>query len=176
MSGSPETAIVIALGGNLGGQEAVASRFVAVLESMSEAWGVALVSSNYVTAPVGPIQDQPDFLNAVAAFWPAKSPSPEAALTILQGLENDFGRERIHPGGSRTLDLDLLLLAGERRDESGLHLPHPRMKERAFVLQPLAELFGDAFQWDPEIASVGTLLADDEAVAQACRRLGVSVR
>ena len=94
-------------------------------------------SSLYRTAPVG-FADQPDFLNAVAQIetgMPA-----ERLLGELQEIENRHGRERPFPNAPRTLDLDLLLFGDLELDTPALTIPHPRMHERAFVLEPLAEI------------------------------------
>jgi 2-amino-4-hydroxy-6-hydroxymethyldihydropteridine diphosphokinase len=70
---------------------------------------------------------------------------PRALLALLLRIEADHGRTREGPqGGPRTLDLDLLVYGDERIDEPGLTVPHPRLRERAFVLEPLAEL-----GWEP---------------------------
>jgi len=170
MNASPQSAVIVGLGGNLGGPEQVAERLSSVIENISESWGEGLVSSSYVSAPVGPVADQPDFLNAVAAWWPSRLPSPESALALLQGLEREHGRERLVVGGARTLDLDLLWHAGQVRDSPGLRVPHPRMAGRAFVLQPLQELFGDDYRWDADQPSVGQLLAGSEVALQSCHK------
>ncbi len=168
MSKSPHAALVVGLGGNLGGPIAVAERFRAVIETISKVWGQALVSSHYLTAPVGPVASQPNYLNAVAAWWPTSLPSPEAALALLQELEHSHGRERTVVGGARTLDLDLLLHAGHMRDQPGLRVPHPRMSQRAFVLRPLQELFGGKFQWTNHAPTLAQLLADPAVAQQSC--------
>lgn len=134
--------IVIGLGGNLGGLDRVQARFDESISTLSALWGQAIVSTSIVTAPVGEVPDQPDFLNAVAAFKPSQLIDPLVALGQLQELEEAQGRTRQEPGGPRTLDLDLLLLGHQRVCQPRLILPHPRMHERAFVLDPLAELFG----------------------------------
>lgn len=64
-------------------------------------------------------------------------------LELLLTIEREDGRERPAPGAARTLDLDLILYGGERLDEPGLVVPHPRFRERLFVLEPLAELEPD---------------------------------
>lgn len=171
MSRSPSEAIVIGLGGNLGGPEKVMTRFVDVSRRLQALWGPARASQPYLTAPIGPVQDQPVFVNAVLAFWPEPTPNPEDVLALLQALEAEHGRERDVPGGARTLDLDLLLHARETRDEPGLRVPHPRMAQRAFVLVPLKELFGDAFVWDSQIPPVGSLLGTPELAEQTCTPL-----
>tara|TARA_R110002096_G_scaffold16898_3_gene57787 strand:- start:53061 stop:53621 length:561 start_codon:yes stop_codon:yes gene_type:complete len=168
----PLAAVVVGLGGNLGGPSMVAVRIAAAIESISEQWGPALVSSHYVSAPVGPVANQPDFLNAVAAWWPEQLPSPEEALALLQELEHEHGRERILVGGARTLDLDLLLHARQSRSSKGLQIPHPRMGERAFVLAPLRELFGDEFCWDVSLQTVTDRLCEPSVAEQECRRVG----
>lgn len=169
MSRSPSKALVVGLGGNLGGSACVAERMCSAIKSLSNAWGPASMSSFYVSEPVGPIADQPEFLNAVAAFWPLVMPRPEATLVALQTLESKHGRERLVVGGARTLDLDLLLHGGSVLNSPNLHVPHPRMGERAFVLEPLSELFGDAFSWGPK-SVVGELLASPSVARQGCRR------
>ncbi|MCK0537967.1 2-amino-4-hydroxy-6-hydroxymethyldihydropteridine diphosphokinase [Alcanivorax quisquiliarum] len=94
----------------------------------------------YRSAPVGP-QDQPDFINAVAAL--DTSLPPLALLDALQALEQAAGRERLRPWGERTLDLDLLLYGDQHIATPRLTVPHPHLHERAFVLVPLAALAPD---------------------------------
>lgn len=90
------------------------------------------------SAPLGPA-DQPDFVNAVAAFLTALD--GRALLGELQVLERAQGRQRGgERWGPRTLDLDLLVLGGVTVEEPDLCLPHPRIRERNFVLLPLAEI------------------------------------
>ncbi|MBY6204969.1 2-amino-4-hydroxy-6-hydroxymethyldihydropteridine diphosphokinase [Halomonas denitrificans] len=93
----------------------------------------------YRTAPWGET-DQPDFVNAVAELRTALD--PEALLDELQRLETEAGRVRDpeHRWGPRVLDLDLLWFGGLEIDTPRLTVPHPRMHERAFVLQPLCDL------------------------------------
>lgn len=139
--------IVIGLGGNLGGTEQVRARMRRVVSSLSEDWGPARFSDFYLSAPIGPVPDQNDFVNAVAAFRPEPSLAPEELLFAMQRIEIVEGRVRSEVGGPRTLDLDLLLVGDETRSHEALQLPHPRMHERAFVLVPLCDLFGAAFTW-----------------------------
>ncbi|MDF2182304.1 2-amino-4-hydroxy-6-hydroxymethyldihydropteridine diphosphokinase [Neptuniibacter sp. CAU 1671] len=94
-------------------------------------------SSLYSSTPVGP-QDQPDFINAVAAL--STRLSPDALLDELQALEQAHQRVRERHWGPRTLDLDLLLYGNEVIDTDRLKVPHPYMTERNFVLYPLAEI------------------------------------
>ncbi|MBA4108562.1 MAG: 2-amino-4-hydroxy-6-hydroxymethyldihydropteridine diphosphokinase [Leptothrix sp. (in: Bacteria)] len=96
------------------------------------------VSSFYVTKPVG--TGGPDYLNAVAAV--STSLAPHELLNALLAIELTLGRERPEPLAPRTLDLDLLWMEGATRHSAALILPHPRMTERAFVQEPLAQLLG----------------------------------
>ena len=94
-------------------------------------------SSLYRSAPVGRL-DQPDFINAVAHIETALP--PQDLLQALLEIEQKHGRVREYLNAPRTLDLDLLLYDDLQLDQDGLILPHPRMHERAFVLQPLLEI------------------------------------
>ena len=94
-------------------------------------------SSLYRSAPIG-YAEQPAFVNAVAQLetgLPA-----ERLLAELQAIEARHGRRRSFPNAPRTLDLDLLLFGNLELDSSSLKIPHPRMRERAFVLEPLLEI------------------------------------
>ncbi len=95
------------------------------------------ISSFYKTAPWG-YTDQPDFINACAEI--ETSLSPEALLGVCLGIEAGLGRVRAIKNGPRVIDIDLLLYSGETRDTAELTLPHPRMWQRRFVLDPLYEI------------------------------------
>ena len=97
-------------------------------------------SSWHDTAPVG-VGEQPRFLNGVVVGETALS--ARALLDRLLDIEGERGRARPYAGAARTLDLDLILYGDARIDEPGLHVPHPRFRERLFVLEPLAELVPD---------------------------------
>jgi 2-amino-4-hydroxy-6-hydroxymethyldihydropteridine diphosphokinase len=97
-------------------------------------------SSFHDTAPVG-VGDQPIFLNAAAVG--ETSLSVRELLATLLDTEKRFGRERPYPGAPRTLDLDLILYDDEIIDSPDLVVPHPRFRERRFVLEPLAEIAAD---------------------------------
>ena len=128
----------VGLGSNLGDREATLRTAV---ERLAELPGteVKAVSSFRDTAPVGYV-DQPRFLNG-AVELETRLP-PRELLDELLGLERAFGRDRAGapPQGPRTLDLDLLLYEEETIGEPGLEVPHPRLHQRAFVLEPLVEL------------------------------------
>lgn len=99
-----------------------------------------VVSTYHDTAPVG-VCDQPRFLNAAAIGTTTLRPRP--LLDALLSLEREFGRERPFTGAPRTLDLDLILHGDHIVEAPGLRLPHPRFRDRAFVLDPLAEIAPD---------------------------------
>ncbi|MCY7370244.1 MAG: 2-amino-4-hydroxy-6-hydroxymethyldihydropteridine diphosphokinase [Polaromonas sp.] len=97
---------------------------------------VRAVSSFYRSQPID--SSGPDYLNAVAELQTALT--APALLCHLQAIEQRAGRERPYRNAPRTLDLDLLLFGSARIDSPALTVPHPRMAQRAFVLQPLAEI------------------------------------
>ncbi len=126
----------IGLGANLGDREATLRHAVALLSEDDDVVVVA-VSALRETEPVG-VVDQPRFLNGAAALETALEPR-ELLETLLQ-IERALGRIRGERWGPRTVDLDLLLYGDEIVDEVGLRVPHPRLHERRFALEPLAEL------------------------------------
>jgi 2-amino-4-hydroxy-6-hydroxymethyldihydropteridine diphosphokinase len=129
--------VAVALGSNLGDRE----RYIRdAIEALRESVAGLTVSSFYDTAPVG-VGQQPRFLNA-AAVGSTLLP-PRALLDTLLGVEARFGRTRPHPGAARTLDLDLILYGDQIIEERDLKVPHPRFRERRFVLEPLAEIAPD---------------------------------
>ncbi|CAN5208985.1 2-amino-4-hydroxy-6-hydroxymethyldihydropteridinediphosphokinase [soil metagenome] len=110
------------------------------MELLSELDGVEIVavSSFRETEPVG-VVDQPPFLNGAVEV--ETSLAPRALLDALLRIEYELGRTRDGTRwGPRTIDLDLLVYAEEAIDEPGLRVPHPRLHERRFALEPLAEL------------------------------------
>jgi 2-amino-4-hydroxy-6-hydroxymethyldihydropteridine diphosphokinase len=131
------TRAYVGLGANIGDRERTLREAVDALDA-EEGIEVAAVSTLRETDPVG-VGEQPRFLNGVAAL--ETSLGARELLDRLLAVEQRFGRVRV-PGehGPRTLDLDLLLYGDETIDEPGLAVPHPRMHERRFVLEPLAEL------------------------------------
>jgi len=131
---------VIGLGANLGDTVATLTAARRALGTLPQ---TALVrsSSLYRTAPVG-FQDQPDFLNAVC--WLQTSLPAAALATELFALEQVLGRVRTtERDGPRAIDLDLLYYEGMACDDPDMHIPHPRLHERAFVLYPWVEIMPD---------------------------------
>ena len=98
---------------------------------------VEAVSPLYLTPPWGKI-DQPAFLNAAIRI--DTTLSPRALLQVILGIERKLGRERIERWGPRRIDIDILLFGAVETDEPGLHLPHPKLQERAFALVPLVDV------------------------------------
>ena len=128
--------VVVAFGANLGDRRAA-------IQSAAEAVGQFL--SNFIlsdiieTAPVGAgLEHDPPYLNAVGV-GDSNGPVREI-FTALRAVEAAGGRLRPYPGAPRTLDLDLILAGEHVIDEGDLQVPHPRFRERAFVLEPLVEI------------------------------------
>ncbi len=141
------TIAYVAIGANLGDRAGTMREALGMLHA-TDGVRVIACSSAYDTAPVGP-PDQPRYLNAVAAVHTTRS--PRALLAALLEIEKALGRERSSSRWTaRTIDLDLILF-GECIEGNGdsspsdsttdaLSVPHPRFRERAFVLVPLAEI------------------------------------
>lgn len=125
----------IALGSNLGDSRATVET---ALKSLSTTPHISLISQSswYQTTAVGP--PQPDFINGCAVLQIQMS--PQLMLETLLDIEAQFGRVRQERWGPRSLDLDLLLYDELVLDTPTLQIPHPRMRDRAFVLVPLAEI------------------------------------
>jgi 2-amino-4-hydroxy-6-hydroxymethyldihydropteridine diphosphokinase len=130
----------IALGSNLGDRRA---SIEGALTALAEAPGIRLVRTSSIieTAPVGGPGGQGAYLNGVVEV--RTSLSAEELLDALQLIENRFGRERSVRWGPRTLDLDLLLYDDAVIESQRLAVPHPRMHERRFVLEPLCDIAPD---------------------------------
>ena len=151
--------VAIALGSNVGDRHAVLKSAVEALAP----WVSDLRTSSFYDTPyvgshpaeAGLHATQPNVLNAAVVGVTALG--AHALLERLLAIELDFGRTRPYGGAPRTLDLDLILYGGAIIDEPGLQVPHPRFRERRFVLEPLAEIAPD---WrDPVTGlSIGELL------------------
>ena len=151
----PRVRAFVGLGANIGNP---AAQLADALASLDAAGVLVAVSGVYRSAPIGP--DQPEFLNLVAEL--AVSDGPYELLARCQALEAAAQRVRRERWGPRTLDVDVLLFGEVVMGDPELQIPHPRMRERRFVLDPLAELA-------PELVT----LSDVTAVAdQDCERIG----
>lgn len=135
MNQQEKTNCAIALGSNLGDSQQTLEQAVTKLENVPEI-AIEAVSSWYETLPIGPAQ--PNYINGCVAL--TTSLTPEDLLDTLLKIETEFGRVREERWGARTLDLDLILYDDLILETPNLQIPHPRMRERAFVLVPLAEI------------------------------------
>lgn len=150
----PIRSVVFSIGSNLGDRLSYLQGAVDALR-MTPNLDLVDVSSVYETDPVGPVSDQPQFLNAVL-----RADSTLSSLVLLeraQAIENNFRRTREVPGGPRTLDVDVIVVGERVKDSPQLTLPHPRAHERAFVLVPWLEI--DPTATLPERGTVAELLA-----------------
>jgi 2-amino-4-hydroxy-6-hydroxymethyldihydropteridine diphosphokinase len=138
------TRAYVGLGANLGPREQTLQRAIELLAG-ADGVDVLAVSALRETEPVG-VVDQPAYLNGAVAL--DTTLSSRALLDLLLEIERFLGRVREERWGPRVVDLDLLAHGDEIIDEPGLHVPHPRLHERRFALEPLAEL-------DPELEIPG---------------------
>lgn len=153
----------VCLGANLEDASETLERAGAALAELLDVRDIVL-SRVFLTEPQG-YAEQPLFHNQAAALSCARELTPETLLDRLLDLETALGRVRGGPkNGPRRIDLDLLLMDGERRRSARLTLPHPRMLDRAFVLVPLAEIAPDL------------MLPQGMTVRDALARLDFSVR
>jgi len=123
------------MGSNIGDRQ---GHLVFAVARLAEHFKTLTVSPTMETKPVDVAGDQPDFLNGVVVGMTALS--PRELLERLLAIEAERGRQRPFPGAARTLDLDLLLFGDLIIDEPGLIVPHPRFRERRFVLEPLSQI------------------------------------
>ena len=130
--------VYLSIGSNLGGRERNLRDALGLLAGPS--LRILRVSSFYETEPRD-VADQPWFLNAVVEA--ETDLFPKQLLARLQKIERQLGRKRIRPKGPRTIDIDILLYGEAVIATDDLTVPHPRMEERRFVLEPLAELGPD---------------------------------
>jgi 2-amino-4-hydroxy-6-hydroxymethyldihydropteridine diphosphokinase len=130
--------IALALGSNLGDRKA---HLRGAIEALLPAFSHLRVSSFHETEPVDVPAPAPMFLNAAATG--ESELSARAVLDALLTIEQQFGRERPYVGAPRTIDLDLILYGDSVINAPGLIVPHPRFRERRFVLEPLAEIASD---------------------------------
>jgi len=129
---------VLGLGCNLGDREENLAAAVDGLEKLPKTRVMAM-SNLYETAPFDVLSEQPDYLNCCVVV-DTKLP-PEELLERCLAIESKLGRVRTEYHGARTMDIDLLLYEGCEQSTEKLALPHPRIRERAFVMVPLSDLF-----------------------------------
>jgi 2-amino-4-hydroxy-6-hydroxymethyldihydropteridine diphosphokinase len=153
--------VFVSLGSNLGDRLNALAAARAALAALP-ATGVVAASRVYETAPQDH-ESQPEFLNQVVCLETGLQ--PRDLLAECQRIEHEHGRERGLRFGPRTLDVDILLFQDVESEDPELMLPHPRMLRRAFVLVPLAEIWGSA-RGMPElpIAVLAQAAAQDQAI------------
>lgn len=137
----------LGLGSNLGDRVGFLRTAVAALPDL------VATSPVYETAPVGGPDDQGAYLNVVAQLDTALH--PRELLEVCRALEREAGRVREVRWGPRTLDVDVLWVEGHEVDEPDLQVPHPRLRERRFVLAPLADLAPDLVTPDDIASAAG---------------------
>jgi len=147
------TRAYVGLGANLGPREVTLLRAVDLLAA-ADGVEVVAVSQLRETEPVG-LVDQPPFLNGAVAI--DTSLTARELLDVLLETERALGRVRGERWGPRTVDLDLLVYGAETVDEPGVRVPHPRLAERRFALEPLADL--DPALLIPGLGTVSAALA-----------------
>jgi 2-amino-4-hydroxy-6-hydroxymethyldihydropteridine diphosphokinase len=138
--------VVVGLGGNLGGDDAIVERFRHARDALA-AWGAVTASAIYRTAALGP--PQPPFLNAALAIAVAPpDPTPDELIVAVLEIERGLGRQRRGEArwSARPIDLDVLLWGDRRATWPGppaLVVPHPRLVERRFAIDPTTDVVGD---------------------------------
>jgi 2-amino-4-hydroxy-6-hydroxymethyldihydropteridine diphosphokinase len=130
--------VYLSLGSNLGNREA---NLRTAIEKLKEIGNPVAVSAFYETEPVE-VQSQPWFLNCAVKLDTEKM--PRQLIAAILALEQEMGRQRKQQKGPRTIDIDILLFGSSVIEIPSLTVPHPRMHERRFVLEPLAEIAPDA--------------------------------
>lgn len=131
--------VVIALGSNLGDRRLFLRR---AIRELGRVVRLVRISSIYETAAVDAPPGSPDFLNMVVAGYTTLE--PEALLDAMQEIERRLGRRRTIRNAARTIDLDLILYDARSMRTERLTLPHPRAREREFVMRPLREIGMDS--------------------------------
>jgi len=129
--------VYLSLGSNLGDRR---GNLDACLSHLGAIGDITKVSSLYETEPVE-IRDQPWFLNCAVEL--ATELTPQELLAAVKRIEEDMGRRRSIPKGPRTIDIDVLFYGGSVIQSKTLTVPHPRLRDRRFVLAPLAEIAPD---------------------------------
>ena len=155
------TVAYVGLGSNLGDRR---RHLIQAMQRLAQRAEIEIeqVASLYETSPVGGPSGQPPYLNSVARL--KVTCTPRELLNVALSIEASLGRQRDERWAARTIDIDILLLGDEIVDETDLHIPHPRLHLRRFVLEPLCELAGEIIH--------PTLGKSIERLAEEIRRNG----
>jgi len=166
----PADALVIGLGGNVGGEPAVIERFRRARDALA-ALGEVRAAPLYRTAAIGPVQ--PAFVNSALRVRCGDATPGELIATVLE-LERLLGRDRRGEvrNGPRAIDLDVLLWGLRAIRTPELEIPHPRMLERRFALEPVVALFGEDLAIPGSALTAGAALR--RVAAQACAPLAAT--
>lgn len=136
----PSRLAVIGFGGNVGGDDAILERFVKARTAL-EAYSITTSAPLYRTAAIGPPQEP--FLNTAVTVWPfwrAGTGTPDELMAIVLDIERSLGRDRRieERWGPRAIDLDVLVWGPRVVRTANIELPHPRLRDRRFALEPLS--------------------------------------
>lgn len=158
--------VYLSLGSNLGDREA---NLRTAIEKLGHIGSIAAVSSFYETEPLE-VTNQPWFLNCAVKLDTEKM--PRQLISAILALEQSMGRQRKQPKAQRTIDIDILLFGSSVIEIPSLTVPHPRLHERRFVLDPLAEIAPDARH--PVFKRSIRELRDALPAGQTVRKLGLA--
>ena len=157
------TLTYLSLGSNLGDRRVNLRDAIARLESYGD---IASVSSFYETEPVG-VTEQPWFLNCAVGLETERT--HQQLMSAALGIEREMGRHRTQTKGPRTIDIDILLFGNTVLSSPELTIPHPAMRERRFVLEPLSEIAPDT--WHPVFQRTIRELRDELPPGQDVQKL-----
>lgn len=154
-------AIFLLLGSNLGNRQLFLQQ--AIMQIEDQIAPVTKTSSTYETQSWG-VADAPDYLNMVVVLQ--TNLPPQALLGKILNIEHELGRERRERWGARVIDIDILFYGDDIINEPNLQIPHPRLHERRFTLEPLAELAPEYIHpvFNKSIAALKTELKDSLVV------------
>jgi 2-amino-4-hydroxy-6-hydroxymethyldihydropteridine diphosphokinase len=162
----PNHNVFIGLGSNLGDSRQIVLEVMNAIEGSGR--GPLLRSSLWRSRPLDCPPGSADFINAVVGYRPSVGETPRGLLEYLQALEVEFGRpQKRSVNAPRPIDLDIICFANEAVSEADLVVPHPRARQRLFVLGPLAEI-APMLRFPPGDRSIGELISHLKG-QQACR-------
>ena len=129
--------IILALGSNIGEKK---KNLESAISLLTDKLGPSIAQSTIISSEPVDYIDQPKFLNMVVAFNTSKDLSPRRLLEITQSVEKEMGRIKVIPKGPRNIDIDILYFGNFKVNETDLIIPHPEIRKREFVINPLLEI------------------------------------